>query len=185
MVYSLPPKPIHHARQQGFVLFAALIFLMLVTMLAFSLMKSDLIEQQVSANMSDRASTMQLAESALKAGEAYAAKLSDTAAFSNGCNTSAGLCQTAGSACAVEAWQRSSGGACTTGTDGSFVFDSAGTTCIAYPVNAANGVKNPCYIVEQLQTNYSGGGTLFRITARAWGLNSNTKVTVQSVLQVN
>jgi type IV pilus assembly protein PilX len=171
------------ARQHGFVLMTALIFLFLLSMLAFAAMKTDLTEQQVSTNMNDRAYAMQLAESALKDGESKVTKLS-SANFSLGCSASAGLCLPATSSCTVEAWQRASNGSCTAGADGSQVFDAPGSTCIAYSLPSGSLARNPCYIIELLASSYQGGGTLYRVTARAWGINGNTKVTLQSVMKV-
>jgi Tfp pilus assembly protein PilX len=64
------------------------------------------------------------------------------------------------------------------------VFDAPGSTCIAYSLPSGSLARNPCYIIELLTSSYQGGGTLYRVTARAWGINGNTKVTLQSVMTV-
>jgi len=173
-------SPARNALQRGFILVSSLIFLILVALLALTLLRNDLTEQQISVNMSDRSYAAALAESALKGGENYAANTAPGAAFTQDC--AQGLCTPAGGACQVEAWQRGASG-CSQAQDGQSVFDSAGR-CIAYPV-ASQVAKSPCYIVELLQAAYPGGGRLYRVTARAWGRNGNTKVTLQSVLQVD
>ena len=44
--------------------------------------------------------------------------------------------------------------------------------------------KNPRYIIEYLGPAEDKDTTLYRITARAWGRNQNTQVTLQSVIRV-
>ena len=45
--------------------------------------------------------------------------------------------------------------------------------------------KNPRFIIEYLGPAENKETTLYRITARAWGRNQNTQVTLQSVIRVN
>ena len=45
--------------------------------------------------------------------------------------------------------------------------------------------KNPRFIVEYLGPAENTETTLYRITARAWGRNQNTQVTLQSIIRVN
>ena len=50
---------------------------------------------------------------------------------------------------------------------------------------AAEVSKNPRFIIEYLGPAENKYTTLYRITARAWGRNQNTQVTLQSVIRVN
>ena len=48
----------------------------------------------------------------------------------------------------------------------------------------ANVSKMPRYIVEYLGPAEDAGSILYRVTARAWGKNQNTQVTLQSVVRM-
>ena len=57
---------------------------------------------------------------------------------------------------------------------------------IKYDLGAAAEVsKNPRFIIEYLGPAEDKETTLYRITARAWGRNQNTQVTLQSVIRVS
>ena len=46
----------------------------------------------------------------------------------------------------------------------------------------ASLASNPRYVIEHLNTNVATGESYYRVTARSWGRNANTVVTVQSYL---
>lgn len=50
---------------------------------------------------------------------------------------------------------------------------------------SANVYRVPHYIIEFLGPSEDGTKCLYRITARSWGKNQNTQVTLQSVIQVD
>ena len=65
------------------------------------------------------------------------------------------------------------------------VFTGSLTNSIAYNLGTnAQVSQNPRFIVEFLGPSTDTKTTLYRITARAWGKNSNTQVTLQSVIEV-
>ena len=65
------------------------------------------------------------------------------------------------------------------------VFD-VDSKSIKYDLGTSAEVyKNPRFIIEYLGPAEDTATTLYRITARAWGRNQNTQVTLQSVIRVN
>lgn len=84
----------------------------------------------------------------------------------------------------IPAWERQ-------GDDGKGnqvnIFETAASEkkWLEYDLGATADVsKDPRFIVEYLGPAESTDTTLYRITARAWGRNQNTQVTLQSVIRV-
>jgi len=68
-------------KQQGAVLAVALIFLLVLTLLGVSSMKSTLLEEKMAGNMRDQSLAFQAAEAALRDGEAFIEALASTGGF--------------------------------------------------------------------------------------------------------
>lgn len=165
--------------QSGFALFIVLIMMIVIAFLVVAATQTYNTELRISSNDADRKIAMQLAEAALRAGEERVAgdyvAVNDPTSYSDNCTD--GLCTTAEEGSdKVAAWLR----ACPTG---------ATTTCLEMNGRVYNTdsqgkqinnqvAKKPRYIIEFVDS--SGQENIFRVTARAWGSNENTMVTVQS-----
>ncbi|RXZ43649.1 pilus assembly PilX family protein [Crenobacter cavernae] len=196
--------------QRGSVLIASLIILLAFTLIILGSSQQLLVEQRISSNQNDRQKAFQLAQLTLGAGEKAAIaldvdinSLDDAALFGTGgrfdgsCLNSLqqkGMCLDAahGSHLAA-AWERSidrnsrsfpmlhpCGNALEYSVD-----PVARTDCANGKVTAGSQLwANPRYIIELLDSHYTDArsisGRLYRITARAWGHNENTQVTLQS-----
>lgn len=68
-------------RQRGAVLFVALIFLLLLTMLGVSSMQTTVLEEKMASNTRERAIAFQAAESALRDAESYIEHVTSVANF--------------------------------------------------------------------------------------------------------
>ncbi|WP_058357891.1 pilus assembly PilX family protein [Vitreoscilla massiliensis] len=75
----------------------------------------------------------------------------------------------------IPAWERKDAGT------GKLYLETNGRE---YNVAGSDVSKKPRYIVEFLGLAEDGDTTLYRVTARAWGRNANTQVTLQSVIRV-
>ncbi len=183
--------------QQGFTLLIVLVVLMVIAFLVVAATQTYNTELRISSNDADRKMAMSVAEQTLRTGETRIARILDeppgtTFTFTGNCTD--GLCAPAGAVAAtsgtivVEAnnatlppWEKpwENNGVC--GRDSCLV--EAGTE-VDVPGNGNSSLaENPRYIVEFLNTNASGSIAYFRVTARAWGRNANTVVTVQSYVE--
>ena len=79
----------------------------------------------------------------------------------------------AGKDSAIAAWERTS---CTNGS----CLENSGRT-FAVP----GAAKAPRYIIEFINHTAATNTSIYRVTARAWGKNANTVVTVQSYVQAS
>ena len=161
-------------KPQGFALFVVLVMMIVIAFLVVAAVQSYNTEMRISSNDSDRKTAMQLAEAALRAGEAKVAAekdvVDDLNNYTADCNN--GLCTTAEKGTnKVPAWQRNICG----GTGDKNCLEVNGIT-----ISATNEdiTKEPRYIIELVEINPTE--KIFRVTARAWGVNNNTMVTVQS-----
>jgi putative membrane protein len=177
MKVSLP------CRQKGFALFIVLMVMIVVAFLVVIAAQSYNTEQRISANDSDRKLALTLAEAALRDGELHVLDLEEKeVTFSENCTD--GLCAapdvrttadskekfgniTVEGNPTVEAWKRSC---------------SNNSLCIDQGKEYGKGVegvsKMPRYIIEYLGVENSRN--IYRVTAKAWGKNSNTVVILQS-----
>lgn len=185
-----------YRKQQGVVLLVGLIFLIIMTLIGVTGMQSTVIEQRMSTNAQDRSLAFEAAEAALRAAEntiesyASATPGPDTNA-SDGIYCKATACTT------TSTW---------TPTGGDYAADdtwlSASTEVTAIPADW-NVTSNPEYIIEYFGQRGGGSGTsggglgggvelgvsapvgttgaapLYRITARGFGANDNTRVILQ------
>lgn len=164
--------------QQGFSLFIVLMVMIVVAFLVVSVTQSYNTEQRISTNDADHKYAFALAEAALRAGEGRIAtdEFERDITFTEGCDNA--LCSSAGAtagrfgnitvnAAAREpaAWERRCGG----------------DLCINNGREVADPSvrRNPRYIIEYISTQ-PDGTVIYRVTAKAWGRNTNTVVILQS-----
>lgn len=201
---SLHTGRLHGRRQKGFSLFIVLMILIVMAFMVVSTVMVMNTESRVSTNDADRKMALSLAETALRAGENSIADFAVTQkSFTLTCTN--GYCIPAGGVAPVPAGLNENKvntinanlrqGACgdtqcqTPSWDrivnNTNVLDNANTSIEVD--TQAQTAKNPRYIIEYLGM----GGTVqsplyyFRVTARAWGRNANTVVTVQSYIEAN
>nr|WP_253339738.1 pilus assembly protein [Neisseria sp. HSC-16F19] len=189
----MPPLKL---KQQGFSLFIVLIVMLVIAFLVIAGTQSVNTEMRMSSNDADRKYALSLAESALRTGENRIAALPANTAFSVACTD--GLCVPAGgvtvpmgserftiaatervgsctaAGCNTIAWER------TIGAPNTDNILNSGTKSVQ--VNTADAAKKPRYIIEYLNKD-NQGRYFFRVTARAWGKNDNTVVTLQSYVE--
>ena len=192
-------RPLHLSRaprreQGGFALFIVLIMMIVIAFLVVAATQSYNTEMRIGSNDADRKMAMATAEAALRQGEGDISTLKDPT-FASNC--AGGLCAAAASAapspnpikdtpqgtitvtvagkdCAIAAaWERTS---CTNGS----CLENSGRT-FAVP----GAAKAPRYIIEFINHTAATNTSIYRVTARAWGKNANTVVTVQSYVQAS
>lgn len=159
--------------QRGVVLIMSLTILMVLTLIGVSAMKTSSMQERMSGNARDYQIAFEAAEIALRAGEDYVKSIATTADFSSG---GANGKYVARLTTASGAWQTESN------------WTSGNTS----PVTLLNVSKYPEFMVEIVDSTYGqvedltpGGGAsgviaLFRVTARGYGKNPNTKVMLQA-----
>lgn len=170
--------------QQGFSPFIVLMVMIVVAFLVVSITQSYNTEQRISTNDADHKYAAALAETALRAGENRIAgtEFEDTVTFTPNCTKA--LCSAANAA---------------GGTFGSVTVEAETGGQAAWermcgnnkPCIESNGIelkntgarKAPRHIIEYISTQ-NGGSVIYRVTAKAWGKNANTSVTLQSYVQV-
>ena len=208
-------RPLHLSRaprreQGGFALFIVLIMMIVIAFLVVAATQSYNTEMRIGSNDADRKMAMATAEAALRQGEGDISTLKDPT-FASNCagglcaaaasaapasNCADGLCAAAASTApspnpikdtpqgtitvtiagkdsAIAAWERTS---CTNGS----CLENSGRT-FAVP----GAAKAPRYIIEFINHTAATNTSIYRVTARAWGKNANTVVTVQSYVQAS
>ncbi|GMR18464.1 MAG: hypothetical protein BMS9Abin33_0877 [Gammaproteobacteria bacterium] len=166
-------------QESGFVLFTALVFLLLLTILGISVMGTTTLESKMAFNVKDRNLAFQSSESALKAGENWLLQQTTVSPFASATTgDSDGLHKVSG----APAWRDLSW------------WDST-TDLVAYNNLTGGYIKSgSAYIIEYVKTVPSKGGsmtlgneyspsagdTFFRITARGKGGTNFANVIVQS-----
>ena len=199
-------RPLHLSRaprreQGGFALFIVLIMMIVIAFLVVAATQSYNTEMRIGSNDADRKMAMATAEAALRQGEGDISTLKDPT-FASNC--AGGLCAAAadkaptpntikdtpqgtitikdtpqgtititGEGSAIAAWERTS---CTNGS----CLENSGRT-FAVP----GAAKAPRYIIEFINHTAATNTSIYRVTARAWGKNANTVVTVQSYVQAS
>ncbi len=166
-------------KQQGVALIIALIFLLLMNLLAVAAVGMTELGERMAGNLSDKNTAFQAAESALVGGEVWIGGQLNKPVF-DPANTGDGLHLP--SLSAVQVWEESTG-----------VWSSADVLNYA----GLQGVsQQPHFIIEDLgvipdnkgslvmPSNYkSSGKNLFRVTARATGKTNTAVVMVQSTYE--
>ena len=162
-------------RQNGAALVTGLIFLVILTLLGVTAMQTSIMEERMAGNARDRNIAFQAAEAALRNAEAdifgaFAARLPGTTTCTGGvcCAASPGL------TCAEPS---------TPVYQIAGIWDDGGNSVI-YGANAvataiAGVARQPRYLVEPFGN--AADGLTYRITARGYGANVNTQVTLQTV----
>jgi type IV pilus assembly protein PilX len=171
-------------RERGISLVIVLLFLVIMTALGATAIRTATVEEKMSGNERDRQIAFEAAEASLRDGErAIVAVLNSASGFAAGCPT--GLCVP--SANATPQWYTVDWNSATPRVYGS--QSGAG----AYPVTDV--ARAPRYIIELLPDMpplpgctavmnaraSCTGGTPFRITAVGWGRRASTQVMLQSV----
>ena len=192
-------RPLHLSRaprreQGGFALFIWLIMMIVIAFLVVASTQSYNTEMRIGSNDADRKMAMATAEAALRQGEGDISTLKDPT-FASNC--AGGLCAAAASAApspnpikdtpqgtititvagkdsAIAAWERQCG------TTSASCLENSGRT-FAVP----GAAKAPRYIIEFINHTAATNTSIYRVTARAWGKNANTVVTVQSYVQAS
>ena len=192
-------RPLHLSRaprreQGGFALFIVLIMMIVIAFLVVAATQSYNTEMRIGSNDADRKMAMATAEAALRQGEGDISTLKDPT-FASNC--AGGLCAAAASTApspnpikdtpqgtitvtiagkdsAIVAWERQCG------TTPASCLENSGRT-FAVP----GAAKAPRYIIEFINHTAATNTSIYRVTARAWGKNANTVVTVQSYVQAS
>ena len=157
-------------KQQGYTLFIVLIMMLVIALIVVASMQSTNTEMRISSNDADRKYAFSLAEQALRNGEQRIVT-EQNKAFTASCTD--GICGGKASD-STPVWKRS---------DSVVNLNEAnkGRHCLK---NQSSNTNNACYMVERLgeiaDQNYKN---VFRVTARAWGANNNTVVTLQSYVE--
>lgn len=211
--FDFPFRRMRPRRQSGAVLIVALLFLMIITMLGITSMQSTSSEERMAGNSRDSNNALQAAEAALRDAwydiinacapglvgcTPRAPVISGSTGF--GLNSVAGTCTTAG-LCApsgtfpnytflnITNWSNTGGGAVFPVTYGTYTLPGGpGAPAPQMP----NVAKQPQYVIEALcaPDAFSSLGGVgcpnyhYRITARGFGGNSNTQVTLQSTVRL-
>jgi len=162
-----------YKNQRGVVLILALTILMVLTLVGVSAMKTSSLQERMSGNSRDYQVAFEAAEIALRAGEDYIKTISTTADFSSaGANGK----YVARIVTSPGAWE----------------LESNWTSGNTESVTLANVSQTPEFMVEILDSTYGqidsltpGGAatgvvSLFRVTARGYGKNPNTRVMLQA-----
>lgn len=172
--------------QRGFSLLIVLIVMIIIAFLAVAATQTYNTELRISSNDADRKMAMANAEAALRQGESDIATFT-TQTFNTTCAN--GLCSQAGQANTTvdtsEGILTIQGGS----NDNAWTRRSCNSTsCLetngrTYATPGAN--RDARYIIEYVSNtpDLNGNTLLFRVTARAWGQNANTVVTVQSYVE--
>ena len=151
-------------KQQGYTLFIVLIMMLVIALIVVASMQSTNTEMRISSNDADRKYAFSLAEQALRNGEQRIVT-EQNKAFTAVANSNS---------CTDGIWKRS---------DSVVNLNEAnkGRHCLK---SQSSNTNNACYMVERLgeiaDQNYKN---VFRVTARAWGANNNTVVTLQSYVE--
>ena len=192
-------RPLHLSRAPrrepgGFALFIVLLMMIVIAFLVVAATQSYNTEMRIGSNDADRKMAMATAEAALRQGEGDISTLKDPT-FASNC--AGGLCAAAASAApspnpikdtpqgtititvagkdsAIAAWERQCG------TTSASCLENSGRT-FAVP----GAAKAPRYIIEFINHTAATNTSIYRVTARAWGKNANTVVTVQSYVQAS
>lgn len=175
--------------QRGFALVTGLLFMVVLTLIALSALKSTSLEERMAGNARDQGLAFEAAEAGVRDALRYIAlhNLTPADPFAAGC--AAGLCQNDP---VTPIWQTISAN-----------DDWASNKTLAYSgaTMTSDGVKplsnQPHYIIELLPGGSPSGYSMmqgkgpsgsdvipFRVTSHGWGVNAQTQVTVQTVIVI-
>jgi type IV pilus assembly protein PilX len=188
-------------RQRGAILIVALMFLVLLTIVGVSTISGTTLEEKMAGNMREQATAFQAAESALRDAEIDL----ETGIGGTG-NRDAALAATGGinTVFATACTASFTNGVCLQpasppGTYQTDVVTASGwdwtSTSKTVQYGAYTGAtafsglfRQPRYVIEYLaekdDSSLGANTRYFRITARGWGADQNTTVTLQSVYKM-
>ena len=163
----------HLRRQRGLILIVSLILLLILTLLTLTALQTSTLEVKMRTNEVSRSVAFQAAESGLREAEQFITSSDPVfnpikliAGPFQGTDCVAGLCPLT----MTPLWSAST-----------FNWISKGR---ALSVNLSNSFQTPRTVIEMLSHTPSSDGNgveaIFRITTRAWGMDSNTVVQLQS-----
>lgn len=157
-------------KPQGFTLFIVLIMMLVIAFIVIASMQSTNTEMRISSNDADRKFAFSKAEAALADGEHFIVNHTHADFDVSGGTPSCvnGLCK------GNVAEQR-----------GKPIWDQGILVPGGAEVECSNGsskTDNSCYVVERLGSPLESKA-IYRITARAWGQNANTVVTLESYVE--
>lgn len=167
-------------QQNGSALIIGLIFLVLLTILGLTAMQTTTLEEKMSGNLRDRSLAFQSAESALRDAEKY---ILNTSLGPGVAACTGGLCSVGALDWSTYSWDGSK--SITYGTSPSPAATPVSPATSGVTVPSVS--QQPQYFIEDLGVNSAtypacpGNAHGYRIVARAWGANSNTQVTLESV----
>lgn len=191
-----------YRKERGAILFVSLILLVVLTLLAFTALRTATIQERMSGNARDRGIAFQAAEAALRAAEKY---LSATTSLPSGTTT--------GTSCTKGVYKLSSGVPYFAASGSSFsgsgiLWDGASadfwnaypwetTNCsytgsgdyVTFVASADYGkpgkpVQSPRYVIEEMPANGTGLPS-YRVTAKGYGSNANAVVILQATYVSN
>ncbi len=157
--------------QQGFSLFLVLVILVLIALAVIGGMRWSSSESRSSSNSADRQVALSLAEAAIREAETSLTQKASqdgytpSTVFKDDCPK--GLCLPVKDG-KTPYWE----------TKAAFGDNNSAE----YPGAIDKDIKKPRYIIEYMGVNNNGtvvDGNTYRITARAWGKNAKTQVTIQ------
>lgn len=190
---------IGNRKQRGVVLMIALVFLVIITMLALTALRTNIIEEKLAGNSRDWTLAFQAAEAALRDGEKdvqSGTRFVGEAGFNSNCTN--GLCTVQIDGSSI--WQDLLASSNTGWMNGASVGPSIayGTYTNPTPATIATVAKQPRYIIEVITEKGSslvqtggygkqGNQYVYRVTARGFGAgvdgsgNPTAHVTLQSM----
>ncbi|MGB4911489.1 MAG: pilus assembly protein [Candidatus Dechloromonas phosphoritropha] len=188
-------------KQNGFVLVTSILFLVILTLIVLAMMRTSILEERMVGNSRDWNNAFQAAESGLRDAEreildSKGRQISGLTGFVSDCTD--GLClpnvcpsNTDCSPVWVKLAATDSLWKSGTGTPSKSVGYGAYTSAVALP-----GLPTqPRYIIEALtvpgtsslkvKPGGSGSNTVYRVTAVGYGLNTSSRVMLQSYVRPN
>jgi type IV pilus assembly protein PilX len=158
--------------QQGMAIVMALVFLLILTLLAVNTTNTTIMAEKMSQNMRDSTSAFQAADAALTDAESWLTAQSSAPTAVSTCSTSPTT------PCNV--WTLNASPLGTLSAQTTTWWTNNGRP---YSSTLANVVTQPRFIIEQ--SSVVSGTYFYRITARGVGTSSNATVTLQSIYAVD
>lgn len=180
-------KPAIHSsnsRQDGYILIAAMVMLLVLTFLGVSMYRSFTSQENMAANSKEKARAFQVAQSTLQYGEYLLATTQSSLVQGGTCATAtplttATICQNA-----VNIVPATSALPMKLGNGLSY-----STMNIKLPVDSTGGAgkyyDNPQFYIQYLGISPDGAGQLYQVTALAYGGNANAVAAVQSTYETS
>lgn len=179
-----PAKQIRTSRQDGYILIAAMVMLLILTFLGISMYRSFTSQENMAANSKEKARAFQVAQSTLQYGE-YLLKTTQASLVQGGtCATTTALSVATICQNAVNIVPATSSLPMTLGNGMSYK-----TMNQALPVSNKGGAGTyfdyPQVYIQYLGISPDGSGQLYQVTALAYGGNSNAVAVVQSTYETS